>query len=116
MEISIRTLGKTQVLDLWGATSADAHHLLRERFLHAIDYGPNYFIMNLSHATALDSLTLGETVACVKRARERGGDVKLVVIPDSIVHELLQLTGLDRVLEIFGDENEAAVSFSRPPA
>ncbi len=116
MEISVRTLGKTQVLDLWGPSSSDGHQLLRERFLHAIDCGSNHFIMNLSHATALDSLTLGETIACVKRARERGGDVKLVVVPDGIVHELLQLTGLDRVFEIFGDENEAATSFARSPS
>jgi len=34
------------------------------------------------------------------------------VLPDGIVHEMLQLTNLDRVFEIFGDEGQAALGFA----
>ena len=111
MQVQLRNHGRFQVLELHGAVSSDDRRQLREGFFDAIERGSNLFILNLSHAHTMDSLALGEAVACAKRARERGGDLKLVVTPDGIVHELLQLTGLDRVFEIFGDEGEAALSF-----
>jgi anti-anti-sigma factor len=113
MEISNRAMGNVQVLDVWRpAAVTDGHHVLREAFFDAIECGSNLLILNLNHAEMLDSLMLGETVACAKRARERGGDVRLVVVPDGIVHELLQLTGLDHVFQIFGDEKEAMISYT----
>ena len=63
----------------------------------------------------IPAMFLGEIVACYKRARERGGDIKLVVIPDGIIHELLQMTCLDGVFQIFGDESEAAAQFNAGP-
>ena len=51
-------------------------------------------------------------MACFKRAREVGAEIKLVVRPDGVVHAMLQLTRLDGVFEIFGDEKQAAASFN----
>jgi anti-anti-sigma factor len=114
VEVQLRSHGRYQVLELHGAVGSDDRQRLREGFFDAIERGSNLFVLNLSHARTMDSLALGEMVACAKRARERGGDLKLVVVPDGIVHALLQLTGLDRVFEIFGDEGEALLSYRDP--
>jgi hypothetical protein len=46
-----------------------------------------------------------------KRAIERGGGVKLVLGKSSKVREILELTGLDEIVEIFGDVEGAVTSF-----
>lgn len=96
--------------------SIETHLALRGRFKASIAEGRHRFVLNLRDTASLDSMTVGELVACCKRARERGGDIRLVVAPDGIVHNLLQLTGLDQAFQIFGDENEAAASFGRSPS
>lgn len=110
-DISARLLGGVDVLDIPQRVSVETHLVLRHRFREAIQRGRRKFVLNLRDTAALDSMMVGELVACGKRARERGGDLRLVVASESIVHHLLQLTGLDQVFQIFGDENEAAASF-----
>ena len=77
------------------------------------------YVNNLNNVLAnhadLASKPAEELVAGLKRAREDGGDLKLVVRAQGIVHELLQLMHLDRVFQIFGDGKEAAASFTAGP-
>jgi len=111
VEITARLLDGVSVVDLSGKADAEAHLELREAFVGKIEQGRLRFILNLSEASFIDSMVLGEVVACYKRAAEIGGDVKLVVVPDGMTHSLLQLAGLDHVFQIYGDEREAAASF-----
>jgi len=104
-------LNGVDVVELSGKATAEAHLELREAFVRKIQEGRRRFILNLSEALFIDSMVLGELVACYKRAAERGGDVKLVVVPGGMAHALLQLTGLDRAFQIYGDEREAVASF-----
>ncbi len=112
MEISVRTLGPVGLFRVEGPMRDGAHLHLRNALIQCIEEGQAKFVVDMSRADSLDSATLGELVACLKRAREDGGDLKLVVRPDGIVHELLQLMRLDRVFQIFGDEKEAAAAFT----
>ena len=116
MEVSIRLRGGLDVVEISGPATTGGYVDLRETFCSAVEQGRLRFILNLSRATSLDSMTIGEMVACFKRARERGGDVRLVISPDGIVHELIQLTGLDQVFQIYGDESEAVAAFAAGPS
>ncbi len=116
MEVSNRLRGGLDVVEMSGPATADGYADLRKTFCSAVEQGRIRFILNLSRATSLDSMTIGEMVACFKRARERGGDVRLVISPDGIVHELIQLTGLDQVFQIYGDESEAVAAFAAGPS
>ena len=115
MDIEIRLLGGVDVVKMSGPATVGGHELLRAKFRGSIEEGRRNFILNLTSATSLDSLLIGEMVACYKRARERGGDVRLVISPEGIVHSLLQMTGLDEVFQIYGDESEAAAAFASGP-
>ncbi len=112
MEISVRTLGSVGLFRVEGPMRDGAHLHLRNALIHYIEEGQPKFVVDMSRADSLDSAALGELVGCLKRARESGGDVKLVVRPDGIVHELLQIMCLDRVFQIFGDEKEATAAFT----
>lgn len=112
MEIASRSEGEVEVLQVRGPVRASGHEDLRMAVMDALERRRGQLVINFSDTASLDSLALGELVACFKRVREIGGEIKLVVRPDGIVHEMLQLTRLDGVFEIFGDERQAAASFA----
>ena len=111
MEISVSTIGKVGLFQVDGPVRDGAHLALRNALSQYIDSGQAKFVVDLTNAESLDSAAMGELVAGLKRAREEGGDLKLVIRPQGIVHELLQVMHLDRVFQIFGDANEAKASF-----
>ena len=111
MEIAVRSLGAVEFLRVQGPVRTGGREKLRQEVIGALRRRRGRLVINLSETASLDSLALGELVACFKRVREVGGEVKLVVQPDGAVHEMLQLTRLDSVFEIFGDERQAASSF-----
>ena len=113
MAIEFRKKGDVQVLDFTGRiTITDASTVLKEGFRQALDAGEKQFVFNLTATPYIDSSTIGETIACIKRVRERDGDIKFVVPPTGRVRDILRLTALDRVMEIYEDEDSAVVSFA----
>jgi anti-sigma B factor antagonist len=59
----------------------------------------------------MSSTGIGDLVGCLKRTAESGGAVKLLN-PSERVHDLLVMTRLAEVFEIFEDEEEALGSFT----
>lgn len=57
--------------------------------------------VDLTDVTFMDSSSLGVLIAYMKRARERGGDVRLVGIQGSPA-KVIALTGLDAAFQIDG--------------
>jgi anti-sigma B factor antagonist len=115
MEMSIQTRGSVDVVSVVGRIDSGAHMQLRNGLRNVLEAGRREFVLDLRETTMLDSMAIGELVACLKRARERGGDVRLVVSPDGMVHEMIQITKLDQAFQIFGDSNEARMSFVMGP-
>jgi anti-sigma B factor antagonist len=56
-------------------------------------------VLDLSAVSFLDSTALGTMVGAVRRLRETGGELRLV-LPDSPARRIFELTSLDQVLEI----------------
>jgi anti-sigma B factor antagonist len=67
-------------------------------------------VLDLKKVSFLDSAGLGELAANIKRARERGGDIRLLRAPRRI-RDLFDLVGLARVIRMFDDEQAAVRSF-----
>jgi anti-sigma B factor antagonist len=72
--------------------------------------GHNKVILNLKHVDYIDSTGLGSMVICFTRLQKAGGAMKLVNLNRRNI-ELLLLTKLSTVMQIFGDEQEAVNSF-----
>lgn len=112
MVIGTRKLGKVCVFDMHGnLTIGTADIELRKKFRTALDANESRFVFNLRDVGYMDSSVIGETVACAKRAAERGGQIKLVLTPDGRPDAVLRIASLDRVFEIFEDESEAIASY-----
>jgi anti-sigma B factor antagonist len=84
-------------------------------FVGAVDRqlrdGAARLVLDLREVPYMDSPTIGALMSSLKRALERGGGVKLVLGKNSKVLEILELTGLDKIVETFGDVDDAVTSF-----
>jgi len=99
------------VLDLSGKiTIGEGDSLLREQVHNLLEAGHSKILLNLEAVSYMDSAGIGELVACYKRAREKGGTVKLLR-PSGKVQDLLVLTKLEEVFENYPDEKAAIASF-----
>jgi anti-sigma B factor antagonist len=111
MKASVRHHGKVTVVDLSGKiTIGDGDIKLRETVNALLDEGRKAVILNLHGVSYMDSAGIGELVACYKRAAEKGAKLKLLN-PGGKVQDLLILTRLQEIFEIFRDEREALTSF-----
>lgn len=72
-------------------------------------------LLNLREVNYVDSGGLGTLVSLYTTARNAGGAVKLACVSRR-VHDLLQLTRLLTIFEVFDDEEVAAKSFKRDAA
>ena len=111
MKASVRHHGKVTVVDLSGKiTIGDGDIKLRETVNALLDEGRKAVILNLNGVSYMDSAGIGELVACYKRSAEKGAKLKLLN-PGGKVQDLLILTRLQEIFEIFRDEREALTSF-----
>lgn len=111
LKITVREVGHVSIVDLGGKiTIGEGDSLLREKVLEILEAGRKNILLNLERVSYMDSAGIGELVACYKRAREKGGTVKLLR-PLGKVQDLLVLTKLEEVFENFQDEQSALVSY-----
>ena len=111
MKTTVRTVGQVSVVDLSGKiTIGEGDVVLRDKVLELLDGGHSKILLSLEKVSYMDSAGIGELVACFKKAREKGGTVKLLK-PSGKVEDLLQLTKLWEVFEIFDEEKQAVESF-----
>lgn len=101
--IIVETSGK---LTLGEGTSA-----LRTKVRELVDGGARRIILNLADVTYMDSSGLGELVAAHTTITRAEGEMKLLNLAKR-VHDLLKLTKLYTVFEVFEDESSAVDSFS----
>lgn len=78
----------------------------RQRLLAVIAAGAQNVVIDLSGVDFIDSTGLGVLMGAAKRVRSAGGDIRLVMAGTRLA-ELIELTRLDRVLDVFDSVSEA---------
>jgi len=73
--------------------------------------GETRFVLDLREVPYMDSPTIGAMMSCFKQAIERDGGVKLALGAGGKVREILELTGLTDIVEIFDEPDAAVASF-----
>ena len=111
MQVKRRTAGSVEIVDLSGKiTIGEGDAELRREMQEMIDSGYERILLSMEKVNFMDSAGLGELIACHKRAREKGGTIKILK-PSGKVADLFSLTKITEILEIFYDEGEAIASF-----
>lgn len=79
---------------------------LRAAIVNAVTAGQIHLVLDLSGVVFIDSFGLGVLVGAVKRVQTHSGRLR-VVIADSRVRAVVELTGLDRILDLHDDVDRA---------
>jgi anti-sigma B factor antagonist len=110
LTITSRKLEGVTILDLSGRiTLGDGSVLLREAIRNLLVSGSAKVVLNLAEVSLIDSSGLGELVSAYTAARGASGGLKLLSPPPKILN-MLQLTKLDTILDIYDDEASAIES------
>jgi anti-sigma B factor antagonist len=111
MEINIRTSGDVTILDLKGNLTLGAgEQKMREVIDELIARGQTNLLLNLAAVPVLDSSGIGAIIKSFTTAKKDGGMLKLLNL-SRLARQLLSITGLLSVLEVFDDEPSALASF-----
>lgn len=111
MKGSYRDVQNVRVLDLSGKITIGAGDVeLRRLVEEALTAGKTNILVNLKDVTHIDSSGIGELVACFTTVKRRGGSMKILNLPPKI-NDILQVTQLITVFDVFDNEAEAIASF-----
>lgn len=112
MKIQARhELGVTIIEPKGKITIGEGDVVLRDAVHEALEAGVRSILLNLANVSTLDSSGIGEMVSAFTTVTNRGGKLKLCCLP-SKVSDILQITQLISVFEVYETEAEALASYA----
>ena len=112
MKTVVRKIGNMMtILDLQGKITIGAGDvMLREHINNLLEQGERNILLNMAEITYMDSSGLGELISCYTSVTNRGGRLKLLNLIGKI-RDLLHVTQLITIFEVYDNEAEAVASF-----
>ena len=112
VKLNTRQVGDVTVIDATGrVTLGEGASTFRESLRELLGKGHKKILVNLGNVSYIDSSGIGELVSGFTSVTNQGGQLKLLNLTKR-VQDLLQITKLYTVFEVFEDEAEAVRSFS----
>jgi anti-sigma B factor antagonist len=107
-----RQFGPITIVDLRGSIDlGEASLTLRRTIRDLVERARTKIILNLSQVNSMDSAGVGELAGAYVPVKSKGGDLKFLN-PTKKVYDMLKITQLDKVFEVYIDEQIAIRSFS----
>ena len=107
-----RDAGTVTVVDLSGRiTLGDGSALLRKTIRGLLDEQRTKILLNLADVDYIDSSGIGELVSGYTAVKNRNGELKLLQLTKK-VRDLLQITKLFTVFDVYTEERTALASFN----
>ena len=111
MKIDVRTIRDVYILDCSGKiTLGEGTMSIRNTVKDILQGGAKKIILNLVDITYIDSAGVGELVGSYVTAGNNGGKLKLLGLTGKL-REVLTITKLLTVFEVFDNETAAVLSF-----
>ena len=112
VKLTTRQVGDVTVIDAVGRiTLGDGASTFRDTVRDLASSGHKKMLLNLAEVSYIDSSGIGEMVSGFTSVTNQGGQLKLLNLTKR-VKDLLQITKLYTVFEVFEDEAAAVRSFS----
>jgi anti-sigma B factor antagonist len=113
MKFTTRQVDGVTVLDLSGKIMlGEGSVTIRDAVRDVLATGKNKILLNLGDVNYIDSSGIGELVSALTAVKNAGGELKLLQLTKK-VKDLLQITKLYTVFDIYDEEPEALASFSK---
>lgn len=110
--INQRRVGNVTVLDMKGRVRIGGGTVALHKAIRSlVEEGKTQILLNLSGVTHIDSSGLGELVSSHVTLGNQGGEIKLAHLTERL-HELLMITKLLTVFDVYDDETKALAGFA----
>ena len=109
LELEVDRKQDWQVLTVRGEVDITTTPRVRAQLISLLSEGNPHVIVDLEGVDFLDSSGLGALIAGLKLARSRSGELRVVCDQQRSVRKVLEVTGLERVLERY-DSVDAAIA------
>ncbi len=111
MSLHERRIGDVTIIDIDGRiTAEDGADIFRDMVRQLVRQDRVKLVLNFHDVSYIDSTALGEIIRAYTSVRRKGGTLKLLNVT-ARVHELLMITRLLSVFDLFDAEAEALKSF-----
>jgi anti-sigma B factor antagonist len=111
MKSQLRDRGDVRIVELSGKITIGSGDVkIRELIDESLAAGKKNIVLDLAGVSTIDSSGIGEMVACYTTVTKKGGHLKLLRLSPKI-NDILQVTQLITVFDVFDDEAEAVRSF-----
>ena len=102
----------TQVVRAHGDLDLYVAPEFKRRLAKTIEAGKTRIVVDLTDAAFMDSTALGVLIGALKRLRVRGGALAVASEQPTILR-ILELTGMDQVLDLYATAGEALAGLHR---
>jgi len=111
-KLNSRQVGEVTVVDLEGRISlGEGSTMLRDELRHLISTNRRKILLNLADVSYMDSAGVGQLVAGFTTVSAQGGQLKLLN-PSKRAKQVLNMTKVSLIFEVFDDEKAAVVAFA----
>ena len=112
MKVNMRTHDGVTILDLKGKITIGVGDVaLRNAVQEALASGATKLLINMGEVTTIDSSGIGELVSAYTTATNRGAKLRLYSLPEKVT-DILTITQLITVFDVYDNEDEAIRSFA----
>ena len=112
VKLTTRQVNEVTVIDVSGRiTLGEGSSLLRDELRSLIGSNRRMILLNMADVSYVDSSGIGQLVAALTTVNSLGGQLKLLNLTKRL-KELLQMTKVISIFEVFDDEKKAVVTFS----
>ena len=111
MKATSRSVNGVELIKLDGKiTIGSGDTQLRDVIMNCLKEGKQNILLDMASVTTIDSSGIGELVGAYTTVANRGGKLKLLHLPPKVT-DLLQVTQLITVFEVYENEQEAVKSY-----
>lgn len=100
------------IIELEGEVDVYTAPQLKQQMISLLESGARELVVDLTKVDYLDSTALGVLIGGLKRMRERDGNMVLVC-PSPRIRRVFEITGLDKIFDIFNTAQDATESMGK---
>ena len=112
MEMLLREELGIKIITCQGRIDAEVSGRVKEQIQQLLDQGATQIVLDLKGVKLLDSSGLGAFVSSLRRAKERGGEIKLAGLRTE-VRSIFDITRVSRLFHICETVSEAREAFQK---